>query len=107
MAGETGVVQVISTNVRTGKVVFDYIVGILNEIPELGRLVVNKTSDVIYFSNNTNIEIRAASSTGLRGPSSVAVVCDEISSWSTGPNSANPDVEILRLYPPVAQFFSR
>jgi hypothetical protein len=93
--GERGVVQVLATNVKQGRVVFNYIAGILNTLPNLARLIVNQTSDTINFSNNIDIEIRAASGKGLRGNTCVAVVCDEISAWVSDENSANPDSEIL------------
>ncbi len=98
--GERGVVLFLAQNVKQAQVAFKYCVGVLDAVPLLSRLVVNRTQDTISLSNGVDLEIRAASFRGLRGMTAVAVIADEASFWFNE-ESSNPDVEILNAVRPA------
>lgn len=92
--GEKGVVMCISADRRQAKVVFNFCWGLIDSVPMLAGMVVNKTSDSIELNNGVNVEVHTASFRAVRGYTIVAVVCDELAFWRSD-DSANPDTEIL------------
>ena len=52
------------------------------------------------MTNGISIEVRPASFRKLRGPTYVAVICDELAFWYTDSAYANPDIEILNAIEP-------
>jgi len=98
--GEKGIVLCVAENVEQAKVVFDYCVGIVETSPVLKKEVVTIRRQAIVFKNGVEIQVRAASARGLRGPTYVAVVCDELAAWyrSSGPNA---DREIMTAIEPA------
>jgi hypothetical protein len=93
--GERGVVLVMAQNTRQARVIFSYVVGLLEGVPALRGQMANKTSEVITLVSGLDIEIRAASFRGLRGVTCVCAVADEISYWFDETSSTNPDHQIL------------
>jgi hypothetical protein len=99
--GETGVVLALAQNQRQARIIFDYVVGLLEGVPAFRGQVANKTNDTITLANGISVEIRAASYRGLRGLSCVAAVADEISFWFDEQSSSNPDTLILDALRPT------
>jgi len=77
-----------------------YIAGLIDSIPALAGMVVNRTNDSLTLSNDVCVEVRAASFRGLRGVTAIAVLCDESCFWRTDKDSANGDAEIISAVMP-------
>ena len=92
--GERGTVMVLAADRPQARVVFRYIVGLLDSVPALARLVDRRRRDSIDLHNGVSIEIHAASYKSVRGYTLLAVVADEVAFWRSE-DSANPDREIL------------
>ena len=99
--GERGVVLVLAATQKQARVCFGYIAGILESVPQLAKLVVNRTADTIELANGIDIEIRAVSSRGLRGVTAVAVIGDELAFWNSDEGSVNSDTEVLNAVRPA------
>jgi hypothetical protein len=98
--GERGLVLFIAQNQRQASVAFNYAAGILDSVPLLGQLVIGRTSDTLSLSGGIDLEVRASSFRGLRGPTCVAVIGDEVAFWFSD-DCANPDSEILNAVRPM------
>jgi hypothetical protein len=98
--GERGLVLFIAQNQRQASVAFDYAAGIFDAVPLLGQLVIGRTSDTLSLSGGIDLEVRASSFRGLRGPTCVAVIGDEVAFWFSD-DCANPDTEILNAVRPM------
>jgi hypothetical protein len=92
--GEVGTVAIIAADRRQARVIMRYIVGFLDAVPMLSKLIESRTSESITLTNRVVIEVHTASWRTLRGYTLVAAICDEIAFWRTD-DSANPDREIL------------
>ena len=92
--GERGTVMVIAADRRQARVVFRYIVGFLDTVPMLTRMVESRTKETINLTNRVTIEVHTANFRAVRGYTVVAAICDEIAFWRSE-ESANPDTEIL------------
>jgi hypothetical protein len=75
--------------------------GDVPRIAALAGLVENVTSDTISLANKIDITICAASWRTVRGVTAVGAICDEIATWWSSEESANPDKEILRALRPT------
>jgi hypothetical protein len=98
-AGEVGTVMVLAADRKQARTVFRYITGLLDGVPMLARMVVNRTRETLELDNRVVIEVHTASYRSVRGYSIVAAVCDEIAFWDD-PDSANPDVEVVNALRP-------
>jgi hypothetical protein len=99
-AGERGLGLLLAQNMRQAGVAFGYAAGIFETVPLLGGMVAGRTADTISLSNRIDLEIRPASFRGLRGPTYIMVLGDEVSFWYTDQDSANADTEILNAVRP-------
>jgi len=97
--GERGLCLFIAENTKQAAVAFGYAAGIFENVPMLAELVVNRTADTISLSNSVDLEVRAASFRGLRGPTCVGVIADEACFWAVD-DAANADAEILNAVRP-------
>ena len=98
--GERGVVMLVATDRAQAKVLMRYIVGFLEGVPMLSRLIVRRTEDEIDLSNGITIAIHTSSYRAVRGYTVVACICDEVAFWRSD-ESANPDEEILNAVRPA------
>ncbi len=98
--GERGTVMIIAADRRQARVIFRYIVALLEGVPMLARLIERKTSDTIDMTNRISIETHTASFRTIRGYSVVAALLDELAFWRTD-DSANPDQEIMAALRPA------
>ena len=98
--GERGVVMLIACDRQQAKVLMRYIVGFLEGVPMLERLIVRRTEDEIDLSNGITIAIHTSSYRAVRGYTVVACICDEVAFWRSD-ESANPDEEVLNAIRPA------
>ena len=75
--------------------ILDYVEENFISSPILKQLFVARTADAIELKNNIRIEVRPASFRKLRGPTYIAIICDELAFWYVEDGYANPDVEVL------------
>lgn len=92
--GERGTVMVLAADRRQARTVFRYILGLLDSVPMLARLIEKRRRDSIDLYNGVSIEIHTASYKAVRGYTLLAVIADEVAFWRSE-DSANPDREIL------------
>lgn len=98
--GERGVVMVIATDRYQARIVFNYIVALLESTPMLARLIEGKPRvESVDLKNGISVEIHTASFRAIRGRTVVAAILDEIAFWPVD-DAANPDAEILRALRP-------
>jgi hypothetical protein len=97
--GETGLVLAIAPDQRQALIVLEYIAAAFAATPILSQLVQSRTVDTITLTNGVSVEVRSASFRRLRGPSYLAVICDEAAFWYNE-ETANADVEILNAVRP-------
>ncbi len=98
--GERGWLPVMSQTQKQAGIVFSYACALFEASPVLSSLIENRTADSLSLSNSVDLEIRPASFRGVRGPTAVAAVGDEVAFWAIE-GSANPDVEILNALRPA------
>jgi hypothetical protein len=102
VAGERPVVLCLAPSQKQAGVVLAYIVGILESVPLLAKLIANRTMDIITLTNGLEIEVRSANFRSVRGTTCVAVVADEGAFlYSEDSGSANPDTAILDALRPA------
>ncbi len=98
--GERGTVMLIAADRRQARVMFRYIVGLIDAVPMLAQLVESRTSEAIHLANRISIEVHTASFRAVRGYTVVAAILDEVAFWRSE-DSANPDAEILTALRPA------
>ncbi|TLU71596.1 hypothetical protein FE263_16350 [Lichenicoccus roseus] len=94
--GELAVIPVVASDTDQAKVIFRYILGMLDSVPGLSSAKSNETQDSVIVNGQVKIEIHAASYRGLRGSSYPLCVVDELAHLRTSDYSANPDREIVK-----------
>jgi len=98
--GERGVLLCIAPDQRQAKITLEYCAAAFDASPILRQLVVNRTADALELANNISIEVRSASFRRLRGPTYIAVICDEAAFWYSDEWSSNTDAEIVNAVRP-------
>jgi len=97
--GERLTISVIAADRRQARVVMRYVVGFLEGIPMLSRLVERKTQETVDLTNQVTIEVHTTSYRSVLGYTLGAVICDEISFWRSD-EGASPDKEIIAALRP-------
>lgn len=97
--GETPVVAVIAKDRDQAKVILNYVIGFLQEVPAFASMIVDELAESVKLSNRVVIEVHTASLAAPRGRTFLAVLADEIAFWPSG-DSANPDVEVVNAVRP-------
>jgi hypothetical protein len=92
--------MVIAADRRQGRVVKQYVSGLLHLASPLAKLIAKETQETITLTNGIVIEIHTANFKTLRGYTVIGAVCDEAAYWPTD-DSANPDTEILAALRPA------
>lgn len=98
--GERGVVMVLAADRKQARVVFRYIVALVEGVAMLRRMVERKTADAVDLNNRITIEIHTASFRSTRGYTLVAALLDEVAYWRSD-DSANPDHEVVGALRPA------
>jgi hypothetical protein len=100
VSGETGIVLIIAPDQRQATICLDYITAIFEASPILKQLIETRTASELRLTNGIAIEVRASDFRRLRGPTYIAVICDESAFYMTSETSSNPDTEILAAVRP-------
>jgi hypothetical protein len=98
-AGERGVVMIIASDRRQAKIIFGYIVALLEGIPLLAQMIERRTAESVALSNSIVLEVHTASFRSTRGYSILAAILDEVAFWRVE-GSASPDSEIIAAVRP-------
>jgi hypothetical protein len=99
--GERGVCLIIAPDQRQADIVLDYIQATFEASPILKQLIETRVSRELRLNNGISIEVRASDWRNLRGPTFIAVICDECAFYLTSESySTNPDTEILTSVKP-------
>ena len=75
--GERGVVLIIAPDQKQATICLDYIEANFKGSPILRQLVESRSQRSLKLTNKIDIEVRASDFRTLRGPTYVAVICDE------------------------------
>ena len=94
--GELAVIPVVASDTDQAKVIFRYILGMLDSVPGLSSAKSNETQDSVIVNGQVQIEIHAASYRRLRGASYCLAVIDELAHLRTSEFSASPDTEVIK-----------
>jgi hypothetical protein len=98
--GETGVLLCLAQTQSVATQILNYVEENLKASKILKQKFVRRTADGIELTNNIRIEVRPASFRKLRGPTYIAVACDELAFFYTEDFYTNTDVEVLRAARP-------
>jgi hypothetical protein len=98
--GEKGVLLCVAPDQRQAGIVLDYATAAFEQSPVLRQLIRNRTVDTLELTNGISVEVRASSFRRLRGPTYVAVICDEAAFWFSDELAANTDAEIVNACRP-------
>jgi hypothetical protein len=102
--GESAVVLLIAGDRQQAKILYRYVVGILNA-PILKNLIINYTADSLDLTGRVTIEIVTRSYKAVRGRSVCAALLDECAFWPSDESSSDPDHEVLAaIRPSMATF---
>jgi hypothetical protein len=93
--GEVGTLLVLAQDQKVASAILSYVEENLQRSPILRQRLVRRTQDAIELNNGVRIEVRPASTTKLRGPTYIAIICDELAFWFTDENYVHPDIEVL------------
>lgn len=97
--GETPVIAIIAKDRDQAKVIKNYIVGFMREIPAFADMIDDELAETVRLTNRVVVEVHTASIGAPRGRTFLAVLCDETAFWPAG-DSANPDVEVINAVRP-------
>jgi phage terminase large subunit-like protein len=102
-AGERAVILLVAGDRDQAKILYRYIVGILNA-PILNNLILNYTADSLDLKGCVTIEVVTRSYRAVRGRSVCAALLDEVAFFRSD-DSANPDNEVVAaIRPSMATF---
>ena len=91
---------IIAQSTDKARKIFDYVRGIFESVPYLGKLVEGVKSGTVKLASRVEITVSAASFRNLRGGTSIGVIADELAFWPIDEGSRNPDSEILAAIRP-------
>jgi hypothetical protein len=98
--GERGVIMIVAQDRSAAGVIMGYISGNFHTVPMLERLIERETTDRIELSTRVSIRVHTCSIRGVRGPTVLAAVLDELAFWPCE-DQRNPDEEILASVRPA------
>lgn len=98
--GERATVMVIAADRKQARTIMRYVVGLLNNVPMLKRLIESETKEGVDLVNSVTIEIHTASFRSTRGFTLAACLLDEVAFYRSE-DSSNPDTEILAALRPA------
>jgi hypothetical protein len=97
--GERGICLVCAPDQSQADIVLDYIEANFRQSPILRQLIEQRTQRELKLTNRIDISVRSSDFRRLRGPTYVAVICDEAAFYYSE-GSANPDTEIINAVRP-------
>lgn len=97
--GERGVVSLIAVDREQAKVLFSYVMGILEASPMLAGMIEKKNAESVDLTNGISIEVHTNSFKAVRGRTLILTIMDECAFYRDE-NSASPDLELYRAIVP-------
>jgi len=102
--GERATVVIIAADRRQARVIFRYVVGIMQAVPALRAMIAGETAEELRLTTPVSIEVMTASSRTIRGYAIPVALLDEAAYW-TVEGSTDADVDIIAaLRPAMKQF---
>jgi len=99
--GERGTIPVLAQTVVQARTLMNIVRAVFSENSRFAKLVDTFGSDTVSLRNRIDITIRPADYRSIRGITSAAVKCEEISMWQSDEfGSKNPDKAILTAVRP-------
>jgi hypothetical protein len=98
--GERGVLLIVAQSQRIARVVLNYAEAAIDGNPLLAARVVSRTDSSIELRGGIVLEVRWPTFRGLRGPSYIAAILDEIAFWYLEEQHVNIDVEVVAALRP-------
>jgi hypothetical protein len=98
--GERGLALFLAPSERQAKTVYRYAAAIIEHVPLLAGLIVNKTTEVVSLSTGVDLEIMAANWRRARGGTAVCCVLDECAFLHSAEDSGNRDEDIYAAVRP-------
>lgn len=93
--GERGLALCIAPSSRQAEVSFGYSAGLIDHVPLLSGLVVNRTANVLSLQRGIDIEVQAASPRYGRGMTAISVRLDETAYFRSNDGAATSDSELM------------
>jgi hypothetical protein len=97
--GEVATVAVVAADRSQARVVFSYVRGLLESVPQLRQRIRRQTAHTIELTGKVRIEITTASGRTSRGYSFSLVVADEAAHWRSE-TTTEPDLEVINAIRP-------
>jgi hypothetical protein len=98
--GERGVLLIVAQSQRIARVVLNYAEAVIDGSPLLAARVVSRNDSSIELRDGIVLEVRWPTFRGLRGPSYIAAILDEIAFWYLEEQHVNIDVEVVAALRP-------
>lgn len=98
--GERGVLPIMAATTTQAQQALNFVRGAFDAVPNLRKLVIGRSSDMLSLKTSIDIQVRPASYRTIRGITAVAAIGDEIAFWRSD-ESANPDKEIIAALRPT------
>jgi hypothetical protein len=98
-AGEQAVVLILARDRDQAKIIFRYVVGILQAIAPLYQMVAAERADEVELDNGVTIAVKTSDYRAIRGLTVALCVLDEVAFWDS--QGLNPDKEILTALRPA------
>ena len=90
--GERGWIFIIANDRSQAQVVFGYLRSLLALFPDR---IERETQEEVHLKSGVSIGVKTCSFRGVRGFSTIGVICDELAFWRDAETSANPASEII------------
>lgn len=97
--GQRGRLPIVAASKDQADEVMAYTLGAFEQSAALKPLIASAIERTLSLHSLIDIQVRALSFRNLRGPTSIAVICDEIAYWRSD-ESATPDAEVLKALRP-------
>ncbi len=102
--GERATIVIVAADRRQARVIFRYVVGIMQAVPALRAMIAGETAEELRLTTPVSIEVMTASSRTIRGYAVPVALLDEAAYW-TVEGSTDADIDIIAaLRPAMKQF---
>ena len=105
--GETPVIAIIAKDRDQAKVIKNYIVGFMREIPAFADMIEDELAETVRLSNGVVVEVHTASIGAPRGRTFLAVLCDEASGRNCSAGSREKRPTTSRSMTAVVSFLAQ
>ena len=92
----------IAADQRQADIILNFVNEDFRSSPVLRQLILRRTQRALRLKNNVDIEVRAADYRRLRGPTYIAVICDELAFWMS-----DGTTRTVKFSPPCVRAWER